>query len=283
MAILFINQCTNLDFSFLSATRGLVGETWLLDLKLHGDLNEIGMLIDFSDIKPKIITAVHQLLDHKLWVPTLSPCCTYRHEDTTTFVDFKPDKSSAYIYKGPSQGVALLPLTHIDEQTVILWLTEQLASLLSEAITIELNLYPQTIPTAYYHYTHGLKEHAGDCQRIAHGHRSPIFIYLNEQRDIQTEQRFAQLWQDQYLANQSDRIQQFLIEQVLHYQYAYHGSQGYFELTLPAKKCYEISTQTTVELLAMHACQLIQTWHPKVRVRVDLYEGLNKGSIALSK
>ena len=34
MATLFVHRLTNLDFAYLDAERGLVGETWLMDVEL---------------------------------------------------------------------------------------------------------------------------------------------------------------------------------------------------------------------------------------------------------
>ena len=41
---LFVNQLTNVDFSYLDAARGLVGETWLASAILDGVLDDQGMV-----------------------------------------------------------------------------------------------------------------------------------------------------------------------------------------------------------------------------------------------
>ena len=48
---LFVDQFTNVDFSYLDAERGLVGETWLANITLEGALDEQGMVHDFGHIK----------------------------------------------------------------------------------------------------------------------------------------------------------------------------------------------------------------------------------------
>ncbi|MBE8215418.1 MAG: 6-pyruvoyl tetrahydropterin reductase [Endozoicomonadaceae bacterium] len=283
MAVLFVNQCANLDFSFLSSDRGLVGETWLVDLKIQGMLDNTGILIDFSDIKSCVIQKIQALLDHNLWIPTKSSCCQYRLQKDIIEIDFQSEKLGLYTYRGPLEGVALLPFTDFNETIIADWLIEQLKGFFSKEIIFEFKLYPQSIQGAYYHYSHGLKHHAGNCQRIAHGHRSPVVIYVNQQRHLESEQRFAALWKDKYLACSADRVQAFMRDQVQYYQYGYTARQGRFELIIPAAQCYEIDENTTIECLAEHACQLIQTWHPNQAICVELYEGLNKGSIVISK
>ena len=46
--ILFVNSLTVIDFSYLCNKRGAVGESWIVDLTLHGKLNEESMVLDLS-------------------------------------------------------------------------------------------------------------------------------------------------------------------------------------------------------------------------------------------
>ena len=70
---------------------------------------------------------------------------------------------------------------------------------------------PRADSGAYYHYTHGLRKHLGNCQRIAHGHRSRLEIYADGQRSQLTEYQWAKRWRDIYIGTRSDINEQLVI------------------------------------------------------------------------
>src|SRR5690606_28980303 len=67
--ILFVRDLTVIDFSYLCAERGMLGESYIVDVELHGKLDNTSMVLDFSRVKKIIKQAIDQLVDHKLAVP----------------------------------------------------------------------------------------------------------------------------------------------------------------------------------------------------------------------
>ena len=82
MATLFVENLTVVDFSYLHAKRGMVGESWIVDLELSGDLDAQGMVFDFGHIKKALKHAVDERVDHRLLLPGESDLLgLHRRED----------------------------------------------------------------------------------------------------------------------------------------------------------------------------------------------------------
>lgn len=62
----------------------------------------------------------------------------------------------------------------------------------------------------------------------------------------------------------------------------YTSSQGEFEAKVPAEIVYMTPTETTVENLSIHFCQLIRDKHTNKgeNVQVLAFEGIGKGAIS---
>ena len=132
----------------------------------------------------------------------------------------------------------------------------------------------------FYHYSHGLKKHDGNCQRIAHGHRSGIEIFENGRRSRYWEKLWADRWEDIYIGTRSDLEGTYYVEDVPHHRFRYDAEQGHFELVIPEDHCYLVDTDSTVENLAEHIAEELAREAPGKRFRVRAFEGVGKGAIA---
>ncbi len=274
---LFVDNLTNIDFSYLCPTRGLVGETWLAHIELTGELNHEGMVCDFGIVKKELRQWLDQTLDHCLLVPSKHESVYSKSDKTTTEVRLKNNNDDTMVWcKAPSQAITLMDIHAIAPEAVAKWCIQHLKGVFGETVAqIHLSFSPESISGASYHYSHGLKKHKGDCQRIAHGHRSKILIWLNDKLCSATMQSWADKWADVYIASEDD----CQLDQNGLLSFSYEAEQGKFELILPKERCYLIQTDTTVEYIAAHIFEALSEQHPNDKIRVQAFEGIGKGAI----
>lgn len=275
---LFVDQLTNLDFSYLDAKRGLVGETWLASIELDGALDEQGMVCDFGTVKKTIREWLDTHLDHKLVIPSQSHCANIQSRDGTDSIEWLCDKGLIRT-QAPSQAHCLMAVDTLSPETAAQWCVEQLETLFPDSIsTITLRFTAENIDGPFYHYSHGLQQHAGNCQRIAHGHRSRIDIWQNDSLSLAHREAISQRWADIYIGTEAHCAEDDLHPE--NYLFEYQAQQGKFMLSLPKAHCYLMNTETTVELIAEHLVTHLKDAEPESRFRVKAFEGIAKGAIA---
>ena len=280
MTILFVRGLTVMDFSCLHTERGLLGESWIVDVTLHGSLDEQGMVLDFSDVKKQVKRLVDERFDHKLIVPITSDCTHIDGDPEQPTVTFAYGSNGKRIlHSSPPSALCLLDAAAVTTESVARAIEEELVAIMpSNVEKIAIALREEVIDGAFYHYSHGLKQHCGNCQRIAHGHRSRIEIYRNGQRDLLLEEQWAARWRDIYIGSRNDLVEE---SGELHH-YHYRASQGEYDLVIPAECCYLIDTDSTVENLAAHIAAMLGEQNPDDDIRVDAYEGVGKGAVGLA-
>ena len=277
---LFVDNLTNVDFSYLDADRGVVGETWLASIVLEGALDEQGMVCDFGIVKKTIRQWLDTYVDHCLVVAAQSSAANIIRDQQSIDITWEYQQKHLQCLS-PNEAICLIDATQITPESVASWCIKQLRELLPDTIDrIALTFTPEVIKHHSYHYTHGLKKHLGNCQRIAHGHRSTIEIYRDDKRDTSLEAAWCKQWQDIYIGTRSDFIDTIQKEGVDYDHFAYDAEQGHFEITLPAADCYMIDTDSTVELIASHIANTLKQQHPNHQFKVKAFEGIGKGAIA---
>ena len=278
---LFVDNLTVIDFAYLDPARGLVGESWIADVVLGGELDEQGMVFDFSNVKRTIKRVIDERVDHRLVIPRGYEGVAWSEETPDTFTWTLTD-GTRITHRSPDEAVVWLSAERVVPSAVAALLERELMAVLPGNVTdVEIHLREDVIEGAYYHYVHGLKKHLGNCQRIAHGHRSPIRIDRNGHRDYDLEKRWATLWRDIYVGSEEDVTRRWVDEHGTAYvAFEYEANQGEFALTLPEQRVYMMSTDTTVELIAAHMADQLKAEFPEDTIRVKAYEGVGKGAIA---
>lgn len=275
---LFVENLTNIDFSFIHPVRGLMGESWLVQLELAGSLNAQGMVCDFGIVKKLVRDWMDRVVDHVLIVPTGLESLQIVQDAGTTEVIWRYPEGDSLVCRSPSKAITLIDVAELTPDTLAHWCESQLLELFPEEVRgLKLAFVPEQKVGAYYHYSHGLHQHSGNCQRIAHGHRSSIEVYLNGERSPALEKKWADHWQDIYIGTDAHR-QVSDDPQVNIYRYA--APQGEFYLSLPARRCYDIATESTVEQIAVHLASRIKMQKPLDEVTVRAFEGIGKGAVA---
>lgn len=289
---LFVNDLTVMDFSYLCPKRGMVGESWIVDVVLDGDLNEESMVLDFGKVKKNLKTLIDEYVDHKLLVPAEHPYTEITNQplDESVAVDFwQPEGRSIHLYC-PAEAYAFVYSDTVTMESVSQYLKDIIATHLPDNVAgITLHLRAEVINTPYYHYTHGLKKHDGNCQRIAHGHRSKVTVVENGQSSLKWQEYWAKRWADIYIGSTEDIVS---LEQIKlsskgkqadlsqHYLFAYESSQGYFSLAIAKEVSELVTTDSTVECLAQFMAEEQKTLQPDAEFQVFAYEGVGKGAIA---
>ena len=283
MAKLFVNNLTIIDSSLLDQRRGIVGESWRVNVELEGNLNSQGMVLDFSDIKKHVRQTIDREFDHKLLVPASSSNCHITEQDGGLEIEFKLDSGAWIRHNSPRTAVTKIEAGQVDRESLSGAIMQKLAPGLPDNVSnFQLTLHHEITSDPSFHYSHGLKQHCGNCQRIAHGHRSRIEVYQDEVRNREIETVWAELWRDVYIGTKADLVDEFTANGEEYLCFAYRADHGEFKLELPKRLCYLIETDSTVENLAQHIADKLKRNHPDSSFQVRVFEGVDKGAIGSS-
>ena len=278
---LFVKDLTVIDFSYLHPLRGVLGESWIVDVEINGELNQQSFIFDFGLVKKVIKKFIDQEFDHKLWVPQKS--------SQVKQLDLQEDKSSLEFHTGqdfivqytcPQVSLFVYPHEDITREEFASYLNDRVMEVLPDNVeSVILTLREESLDTPYYHYSHGLKKHDGNCQRMIHGHRSKIEIYKNSLRSLDLEKVWSDLWEDIYLISKEDLVEEKSVNGVKCYVTKYVSGQGEFSLVISKDRCYILDLDSTVECISMHIWKKLSDQYPDDAFVVHAFEGVGKGAI----
>ena len=278
MPHLFVDNLTVIDCSILDPKRGLIGASWIVDIELFGELDQQSMVFDFGHVKKRIKQIIDSEVDHKLVVPAQYSHLTHSKTSSQTDLKFITQNNEIIEHNSPEEALCFIDANSINHSNVIEFLKAKIQIELPENVTrLELNFRKEDDYAFYYCYSHGLKKHDGNCQRIAHGHRSRIEIWENGNRSRNWEQHWADAFTDIYIGSITDIISQ-TSDRI---RFAYDAPQGHFEIELDAHRVHLIESDSTVECIAEHIADSTKNSHPASDIKVKAYEGYKKGAIAI--
>jgi 6-pyruvoyl-tetrahydropterin synthase len=284
MTRLFVDRLTVIDFSYLDPERGLVGESWLVDVELGGALDHQGMVLDFGRVKRQVKQTIDERFDHRLLVPIDTPGLRFEGDGRRCRVRFVDRHGRQFDFSSPPDGISRIDGPEITPAALERAIEAALRPGLPDNVEdLRIRVYPEPIDGAFYHYSHGLKHHEGNCQRIAHGHRSRIEVFRDGERAPALEAEWAAGWCDVYIGTRTDVQAETQRDGIDYFRFGYTATQGRFELELPGACCYLIDGDTTVENLARHIADILAAAYPGHEYRVRAFEGVNKGAIAVAR
>lgn len=277
MPHLFVDNLTVIDCSLLDAKRGLIGASWIVDIELFGELDHQSMVFDFGHVKKRIKQIIDETVDHKLLVPKQYAQLDITSTSGSTSLTFTDESKQAIEHVSPDEAICLIDDEAITQQAVIDFLDWKIMpELPSNVEGLQLRFRQEDDYAFYYCYSHGLKKHDGNCQRIAHGHRSRIQIWENGDRSRTWENRWSDQWKDIYLGSVEDIVS----DENNRIRFAYDAPQGHFELELNRDRVDLLESDSTVECIAEHIADALKQAHPQSDIRVRAFEGVAKGAIA---
>lgn len=278
---LFVENLTVIDFAYLDPHRGLLGESWIVDLTLTGELDDQGMVFDFGNVKRAIKALIDEEVDHRLLIPIQAPNLSHGCRDGRIDLNWQLQDGRKISYGSPGQAVVLVAADSICPSVVSDLLSRRLRAVLPANVReVGIELREESIDGPSYHYVHGLKKHLGNCQRLAHGHRSRLQIFRDGRRDSMLEREWAQRFRDSFIGTREDLRARSVEGGRDYLHFAYEAEQGDFQLKLPAASVYLMDTDTTVEWIATHLADACKSRFPQSHIRVRAFEGVGKGALA---
>jgi 6-pyruvoyl-tetrahydropterin synthase len=284
-SVLFLRDFTVLDCAVFTPSLGLRGESLYVSAELAGELDEHGFILDFGPAKKWLKRLVDETLDHKLLVPRAHSTCTQEGAKWTL-----RGAEESFGYTAPETALALIPA-----QEVTLAALEAFLALVADAskpanlksVRFSLREDPRFLVEANFRYTHGLRYHEGNCQRLFHGHRNPVEVWRGPARVPELESILAEEWANAHFVEASTLLNRVDLDLPLDQRrpghpgtglVEYESAQGRFRGEIPASRLVVLNTEPSIENIARLGWERLRGAGESGPLRVVAYEGLNKGA-----
>jgi 6-pyruvoyl-tetrahydropterin synthase len=291
---LFCNNITVLDIAYYDKTKGLVGASYKVNVEFVGQPDSEGILIDFSKAKKAVKNIIDDICDHRFVLPQ----GLAKHQDSKFSLELHyGSQDQALYYEGPSQALCEIPFKYVSKAHIASYLEMELGKHFGNKFDeVKIELEEDDLKgKPLLSYTHGLKYHDGNCQRLFHGHHNSVDIWVNGESRPDLENW---LIRDCFKSNvhfctfenivNKDDLEPELIESQFGQtktnkpiEVKYQSSQGEFKALLPSGLLFIIPTESTVENLSAHFARMLQNkLEGENKILVKAYEGIAKGAIS---
>ncbi len=296
---LFINDVDKIDCAIFDPSVGVVGQSWMVDITVSGKLDANGFVYDFSHLKKLVKQVLKSSLDHTLIIPVQSKLVHYQDTDRGDLWRLQAKSrltgvNSEWTYLCPKGAVYPIRAVQVTREIV-----EQECSRLvrhrlpEDVVAVEIHLRKEDVQSgqAFFRYSHGISGHDGLCQRLFHGHRSQIEVYVADERRHDLEQWLAHevLGSVVHIASLPQIVNPdpslragTRPEMTTPLTISYRGSMGLFEATVPANRVFLVEDGTSIESISQELVRLIASEGVEIGapIKVKCFEGVGKGAIA---
>ncbi len=292
---LFYKHATVLDYAYLDDHKGVVGGALIVNAEFIGETDEEGVVYDFSYAKKKVKEIIDLECDHRL----VAPAHLVQTKNGISKLEYKYGFNEELMtYECPEEGICQIPYAQVSKANIEAHLETLILKEMPKTVTaVKIELVEEVLPEGkpVFHYTHGLKEHYGNCQRLFHGHQNTVDVFINGDQVAELEEHLAKdvfkgnvhflLWDN--VSNKYEVLKYTdgqpavgRFPEIPKVEIQYESSQGIFKGSLPGRAIYFMDEETTVENLSIHFAKLVKsTCDLDDIVTVRAYEGIAKGSI----
>ncbi len=283
---LFLSDFTVLDYAFVDAQTGVTGDSYFVSAELLGETDKKDFILDFSLAKKMLKALVDDAFDHRLLVPVGSG--TARLSGGKMLIQCASGFS--WEYDCPREAFELFPDSEINAEV----LQHHLAAAAKAKLPANVREARFTLSSparfsteANFRYTHGLRFHDGNCQRLFHGHRNPIEVWVSGERAPKWEKLLATEWHDAHFVSAPTLVNRRALDLPLGVRQAghpgtaevmYQSGQGIFRALLPASRVILVENEPSIETMSELASETLVRHGLAGEFKVVAYEGLNKGA-----
>jgi 6-pyruvoyl-tetrahydropterin synthase len=290
---IFINDLCRLDCALFDPGLGVYGQSWHVDLIASGELTREGFVHDFGPLKRFVKDTLEQTVDHALLIPISSKFVQYREgSQGESWLLESTAKGQKHIwqYDCPKGAVYPIHTVGLKKNVIEQELERLLRHRLPESVhQVKINLREEVISAteASFRYTHGLQLHNGLCQRLFHGHRSKLEVYVDDERRPDLEHFIVRdvFGRNVHVVSTSqmakvDAEPGKRLDHIAAVNVIYDSQAGHFEGQIPGNRVFLVEGETSIECITHQLAKLVRAEEAHAdSVRVLCYEGIGKGSI----